>query len=120
MSGPLYIDVEVDVVATVIEAPDVDVSIPEPVAGVVLVDGASGPQGPQGPAGPAGNDGPVGDIGPQGPQGPAGPAGPAGVGVGAATFIQQADPETTDPDETGPAIWYQTDGTHVIAKKVRL
>jgi len=51
---------------------------------------------------------------------PAGPAGPAGVGVGAATFIQQADPETTDPDETGPAIWYQTDGTHVIAKKVRL
>ena len=35
-------------------------------------------------------------------------------------FVQQADPETTKPEYTGPAIWYQLDGSsNVIGKKVR-
>lgn len=42
MSGPLYVDVEVDVVATGVETPEVDVTIPEPVAGVILVEGPAG------------------------------------------------------------------------------
>lgn len=35
-------------------------------------------------------------------------------------FVQQADPETTNPEYTGPAIWYVTDGGgNIIGKKVR-
>jgi hypothetical protein len=35
-------------------------------------------------------------------------------------FVQQANPETTNPEYTGPAIWYQLDGSsNIIGKKVR-
>ena len=38
----------------------------------------------------------------------------------AVTFIQQQDPEITDATYSGPAIWYQTDGSgQVIGNKVR-
>lgn len=35
-------------------------------------------------------------------------------------FVQQADPEITHPDLTGPAVWYVLDGAgKCIGKKVR-
>lgn len=44
-----------------------------------------------------------------------------GGGVAAPqVFVQQVDPETTNPEYTGPAIWYQLDaGGNVIGKKIR-
>lgn len=36
-------------------------------------------------------------------------------------FVQQLDPEVTNPGLTGPAIWYQTDGSgNIIDRKVRV
>lgn len=35
-------------------------------------------------------------------------------------FVQEIDPEVSNPEYTGPAIWYQLDGSsNVIGKKVR-
>lgn len=39
---------------------------------------------------------------------------------GATVYVQQANPETTNPGYTGPAIWYQTNAQgKLIGKKVR-
>jgi hypothetical protein len=36
------------------------------------------------------------------------------VTQGARVFIQAADPDTTNPEHVGPAIWYVTDGAGTI------
>lgn len=42
------------------------------------------------------------------------------INKSAFVFVQQTDPEITDPDMTGPAIWYVTDGTeNVIDVRIR-
>ncbi len=46
---------------------------------------------------------------------------PAHVGGGVPVYIQQADPEVTNPEYEGAAVWYQTDGAgNIIGKKVRV
>lgn len=42
------------------------------------------------------------------------------VDTPAKVFVQQQDPDTTNPEITGPAVWYQTNGSGtIIGKKVR-
>lgn len=63
-------------------------------------DGEKGPTGCQGPAGPRGVAGPQGERGPQGPQGPTGPTGPQGLRGDdgfVQVWIQDENPETTNP-----------------------
>lgn len=42
------------------------------------------------------------------------------INKSAFVFVQQADPEVTDPLMTGPAIWYVLDGTgQVVDVRIR-
>lgn len=50
----------------------------DPVSGMTLIKGETGPQGPQGERGIQGPEGDKGDTGELGPEGPAGPEGPQG------------------------------------------
>jgi hypothetical protein len=60
-----------------------------------------------------------GDQGDQGTAGTAGVAGADGQTV-SQVFVQSTDPETTNPNYTGPAIWYVTNASgQIISKRVR-
>ena len=63
-------------------------------------DGEKGPTGCQGPEGPRGVTGPQGERGPQGLQGPTGPTGPQGIRGDdgfVQIWIQDENPEITNP-----------------------